>query len=37
MELDLIVPSNNVIHRWADKEFIHKWNDRLMLSGIVII
>ncbi|CAH8629672.1 unnamed protein product [Schistosoma guineensis] len=32
MELDLIVPSNNVIHRWADKEFIHKWNDRLMLS-----
>ncbi|CAH8655625.1 unnamed protein product [Schistosoma rodhaini] len=32
MELDLIVPSDNIIHRWTDREFIHKWNDKLILS-----
>ncbi|CAH8655638.1 unnamed protein product [Schistosoma rodhaini] len=37
MELDLIVPSDNIIHRWTDREFIHKWNDKLILSGMVII
>ncbi|CAH8590915.1 unnamed protein product [Schistosoma turkestanicum] len=33
MELDLIVPSNNVIHNWTDSKHIYEWNNKLTLSA----